>query len=93
MNRRLVFFLKGQDLGATPVRVCNLYSYAGLKNGRRSSQTAETASFTCVTAERESLQTPMSCSENPHECIGLLPSSTLPSGQNHSPFIKDGRRK
>lgn len=96
MNRRLVFFLKGQDLGATPVRahVCYLYSHPGLKKGHRSSQTAETASFTSVTADWEGLQTPRSCSENPREHVCLLPSSTLYSGQNHSPFtIKDGRRK
>lgn len=57
MSRRLVFFLKGQDLGATPVHVRNLYSYAGLKKGHRSSQTAETASFTCVTADWETANT------------------------------------
>lgn len=96
MNRRLVFLLKGQGFTAMPgcSCVCNLNSDAGLQKGHRSSQPAETALFTCVKADWESLQTHSSCSENLHKCVGLLPSSTLYSEQNHSPLIvKDGRRK
>lgn len=52
MNRRLVFLLKGQGFTAMPgcSCVCNLNSEAGLQKGHRSSQPAETASFTCVKA-------------------------------------------